>query len=142
AGRAKRAVVSGAAMTSSAVALQGFAFIEALTLDTFADEPHRASRPFDARRDGFVPAEGAGSVLVETLSSARRRGAPIQAELLGGAITSAASRGARTDVAAQHRAIRDALADAHVNAGQIDYVNAHGTSTPLGDVNEMSALRL
>src|SRR5439155_22572349 len=116
AGRAKRAVVSGAAMISSAVALQAFAFIEALTLDTFVDEPHRASRPFDVRRDGFVPAEGAGSVVLGTLASGRLRGAPIHAELLGGAITSAASRGARTYVDAQRRAIRDALADAHVNA--------------------------
>src|SRR5207247_6355457 len=112
-------------MTSSAVALQGFAFIEALTLDRFADEPHRASRPFDVRRDGFVPAEGAGSVLLETLASARRRNAPIHAELRGGAITSAGSRGARTDIDAQCRAMREALTAAHLTEYQIDCGNAH-----------------
>jgi 3-oxoacyl-(acyl-carrier-protein) synthase len=141
AGRATRAIVSGVAMTSSPVALQGFAFIKALTLDTFANEPTRASRPFDVRRDGFVPAEGAGTVLLETLGEARRRDAPVRAELLGGSITSAASRGARTDIDAQCRAIQQALTDARVDGSQVDYLNAHGTSTSLGDLNEMIAVR-
>ena len=141
AGRAKRAVVSGAAMTISPLALQGWAFIEALSLDTFIDEPQRASRPFDIRREGFVPSEGAGAVVLETLCEARLRGAPVLAEIAGGAITSAACRGTRTDVEAQKRAICGALQDAEISAAAIDYVNAHGTSTPVGDLNEMEALR-
>ena len=141
AGRASRVLVTGAAMTVSPLALQGWAFIQALSLDTFLAEPHRASRPFDARREGFVPSEGAGAVLLETWDAARRRGAPVRGEILGGAITSAASRGTRTDVDAQRRAIRDALADALVRPDEVDYVNAHGTSTPVGDLNEMEALR-
>jgi 3-oxoacyl-(acyl-carrier-protein) synthase len=140
-GRATRVLVTGAAMTTSPLALQGWAFIQALSLDTFAAEPHRASRPFDVRREGFVPSEGAGAVLLETFDAAQARGAPILVEMLGGAITSAASRGTRTDVDAQRRAIRDALADARVNGDEVDYVNAHGTSTPIGDRNEMEALR-
>ena len=141
AGRAKRVVVSGAAMTMSPLSLQGWAFIEALSSETFVDEPHRASRPFDLRREGFVPAEGAGAVVLETLDEARHRRAPMRAELLGGAVASAAVRGTRTDVDAQARAIRNALCDARVTPEQVDYVNAHGTSTPLGDINEMVALR-
>jgi 3-oxoacyl-(acyl-carrier-protein) synthase len=141
AGRARRALVSGVAMTCSPLALQGWAFIEALSLDTFVGEPHRGSRPFDVRREGFVPAEGAGAVLLETLDEARRRGAPILGELLGGAITSAPSRGTRTDVDAQRRAMAAALRDARVRPDQVSYVNAHGTSTPVGDLNELAALR-
>jgi 3-oxoacyl-(acyl-carrier-protein) synthase len=140
-GRAKRAIVSSVATTTSPLALQGWAFIDALSLDTFVDEPHRASRPFDIRREGFVPAEGAGAVVMETLDEAHRRDAPCQVEVLGGAITSAALRGTRTDVDAQARAIRRALVDARVDIEQVDYVNAHGTSTPLGDLNEIEALR-
>lgn len=140
-GRAKRVIVSGVATTTSPLALQGWAFFDALSLDTFIDEPQRASRPFDTRREGFVPAEGAGAVVIETLDEARRRGAPCCAELLGGAIASAASRGTRTDIEAQARAIRGALADARIETDRVDYVNAHGTSTPLGDLNEIEALR-
>lgn len=140
-GRADRAVVSSVAMEASPLALQGFALIDALAGETFSDQPTRASRPFDVRREGFVPSEGAAAVVIEAIDSAVERGAHIHALLLGGAIASAACRGTRTDVGAQGRAIGSALTDAGVEASQVDYINAHATSTPIGDRNEVDALR-
>jgi 3-oxoacyl-(acyl-carrier-protein) synthase len=141
AGRADAVLVSAAAFDLDALTLQGWAIISALSFESFNNDPTRASRPFDVRREGFVPSHGAGAVVLESLTSARMRGTPIYAELRGAASTSDASRLTRPDMDGQVRAIRLALQDAKVRPDQVDYVNAHATSTPLGDAVEVSAIK-
>jgi 3-oxoacyl-(acyl-carrier-protein) synthase len=140
-GRADAAIVTGGAIAMEAVVIHGWALIEAVTYKSFNDAPARASRPFDALREGFVPAEGAAGVVLESLACAKKRGAPVLAELLGGASASDGSRLTRPAQEGQERAMRLALADARVNTTQIDYVNAHATSTPLGDAVEVAAIK-
>jgi 3-oxoacyl-[acyl-carrier-protein] synthase II len=118
-------------------------FCASRALSTRNDEPERASRPFDAQRDGFVMGEGAGVLVLESLSFARSRGARIYAEVVGyGAtgdayhITAPAEGGEGLA-----RAIRRALRKADLGPGDVDYVNAHGTSTPHGDKMETLALK-
>ena len=141
AGRGDVALVSAAPIELEPVALHGWALLDAIATRSFNDDPERASRPFDARREGFVPSEGAGALVLETLAQARRRGAHIHAELLGISGTSDASRLTRPDLDGQLRAMRLALDDARVSPNEIDYVNAHATSTPLGDTVEVAAIR-
>jgi 3-oxoacyl-(acyl-carrier-protein) synthase len=121
--------------------LQSWAMMDAISWKSFNDEPARASRPFDRLREGFVPSEGAGAVVLETLASARGRGARIRAELIGAASTSDAARPTRPSRDGQARVMRAALHDARVSPDQIDYVNAHATSSPLGDAVEVAALK-
>ena len=106
------------------------------------DDPKSASRPFDKGRDGFVCGEGSGIVVLESLTRARRRGAKIYAELTGYGASSDAfhlTQPAPEGSGAQ-RAMKMAMQDARVNADEIDYINAHGTSTPVGDVEESRAI--
>jgi 3-oxoacyl-(acyl-carrier-protein) synthase len=140
-GRADAVVVSGAAMDLDAVWLQGWAIMEALSFRSFNDAPGRASRPFDRRREGFVPSVGAAAVVLETVANARARSARAHAALLGGRSTSAASRSTRPDLDSQALAMGGALADAGVSPAQVDYINAHATSTPLGDAVEVAAIK-
>jgi 3-oxoacyl-[acyl-carrier-protein] synthase II len=112
-------------------------------LSTRNDDPERASRPFDQGRDGFVIAEGAGVVLLEEREAAMKRGAKIYAELVGYGATADAhhlTQPAPGGEGAQ-RAMRDALEDAKLSADDIDYINAHGTSTPVGDAIELVAIK-
>jgi 3-oxoacyl-[acyl-carrier-protein] synthase II len=118
-------------------------FISARALSLRNDDPQAASRPFDKDRDGFVLSEGCGLVVLEELEHARRRGAAIYAELLGAASTADAY-----NITAPHpdgngaiRAMQLALKDARLNLEDIQYINAHGTSTPLGDVAETTAVK-
>jgi 3-oxoacyl-(acyl-carrier-protein) synthase len=141
AGRADVAIVTGGSADLDPVVLQGWAMLDALAFRSFNDDPPRASRPFDARREGFVPSEGAGALVLETLAHARARGARIHAELLGASAASDASRLTKPNQDGQVRAIRAALRDARVDPERVDYVNAHATSTPLGDAVEVAAVK-
>ena len=141
AGRADAVLVSGGACPLGPVTRQGWAMIQALSIKSFNDAPQEASRPFDGRREGFVPSEGAAAVVLETLESAQARGATIYAHLLGAASTCNASRLTHPDHDAQVRVMQNALIDANVQPEQINYVNAHATSTPAGDAAEVAALK-
>ena len=122
--------------------LGGFNVIKALSRQN--DEPERASRPFDADRDGFVPAEGAGMVVLEDMHHALDRGANILAEVAGLGVSADAFHSVEPDEDGKGaaRAIRWALKDAEMSPGDIDYINAHGTSTPKNDLVETLAIKL
>src|SRR5208282_967240 len=116
-------------------------FCAARALSTRNDNPQAASRPFDKDRDGFILSEGAGILVLEELEHARRRRANIYAEVLGVGSTADAYHitAPHPDGAGAARAMVNALKDARLNIGDIDYVNAHGTSTALGDKAETGA---
>jgi 3-oxoacyl-[acyl-carrier-protein] synthase II len=139
-GRADVMVVGGAEAAVSPLCVGAFATMRALS--TRNDEPTRASRPFDRDRDGFVLAEGAAMAVLETEEHARARGAVILAELVGYGNSSDAAHITAPDQAGRGaaRSMVWALEDAELSADQIDYVNAHGTSTPLGDAAEVHAV--
>ena len=140
-GRADGVMVTGGAAAFEPVMLQGWTIAEAMAVRSFNDDPERASRPWDVRREGFVPCEGAGAVMLETLAGAQARGARIYAELLGGAYTSDASRLPKPNAQGQARAMRLALQDAGVSPERVNYINAHATSTILGDTVEVEAIK-
>jgi 3-oxoacyl-[acyl-carrier-protein] synthase II len=133
-------VAGGAEATITPVGIAGFEAMYALSKRN--EDPPRASRPFDKGRDGFVAGEGSGILVLESLSHAKKRGARIYCEVTGYGASSDAHH--LTQPAPMHegaqRAMRMALEDARVTPDQIDYVNAHGTSTPVGDVEEARAL--
>ena len=140
-GEADVMIAGGTESTITPLCMAGFASMKALSERN--DSPQTASRPFDAHRDGFVLGEGAGMLVLETLEHARQRGAPIRGELAGFGQSADAyhmTAPAPGGVGAQ-LAMRHALADAGVSAADVDYVNAHGTSTPANDATETSAIR-
>ena len=134
-------ITGGAEAALTRLGLAGFASMKALS--TRNDSPAQASRPFDRDRDGFVMAEGAGLFVFEEYEHARRRGAKIYAEVLGYGMSGDANHITQPDEQGSGgaAAMRAALADARLNADQIDYINAHGTGTPLGDVAETTAIK-
>jgi 3-oxoacyl-[acyl-carrier-protein] synthase II len=113
-------------------------------LSTRNDEPERASRPFERDRDGFIIAEGCGVLVLETLERAQKRNAPILAELAGAGMTCDAFHitSAHPDGLGAAQAMTAALKSAGLNADQVDYINAHGTSTPVNDPIESNAIKL
>ena len=125
----------------SRLGLAGFHVIKALS--RYRGRPCDASRPFDADRDGFVPAEGAAVLVLEDLDHALKRNASIQAEVLGYGVSSDAYHAVQPDEngTGAARAMKTALMDARVDISEIDYINAHGTSTPLNDVSETKAIK-
>jgi 3-oxoacyl-[acyl-carrier-protein] synthase II len=133
-------IAGGAESTVSPLGVGGFAALRALS--TRNDDPKTASRPWDKDRDGFVLGEGAGVLVLEEYEHAKARGAKIYAEIAGFGMSADAHHMTAPDVDGPRRAISLALANAGANASDVDYVNAHGTSTPLGDVNESNALKL
>ncbi|MCL0070767.1 beta-ketoacyl-ACP synthase II [Dehalococcoidia bacterium] len=138
-GSAEVMVAGGTEAGITAIGVAGFAVMKALTGRN--EEPTKASRPFDANRDGFVPAEGAGVLILESLQHALSRGAPILAEIAGFGISSDAYHAVAIDPDGAIRAMRLAIADAGLAPGDVDYINAHGTSTPLNDVSETRAIK-
>jgi len=133
-------VAGGAEATVSPLGVGGFAAARALSLRN--DDPQTASRPWDKDRDGFVLGEGAGVMVLEEYEHARRRGAKIYCELIGFGMGADAFHMTAPNVDGPKRAMRAALRNAGVNADAVQYLNAHGTSTPLGDVNETNAIKL
>ena len=134
-------IAGGSEAAVTPLGIGGFAAMRALS--TRNDEPERASRPFDADRDGFVVAEGAGILVLESLAHARARGAAIHAEVVGYGMSSDAHHitAPREDAKGAHRAMQQALRDAAIQPDSVDYINAHGTSTPLNDRSETRAIR-
>ena len=128
---------SEAAITELAVA--GFASAKALSSRN--DDPETASRPWDNDRDGFVIGEGAGVMVLEEYEQAKKRGAKIYCELSGYGMSADAYHITAPSIDGPMRAMTNALKNAHLNADQIQYINAHGTSTPLGDLNETNAVK-
>ena len=132
-------VAGGAESTVSPLGMAGFASARALS--TRNDDPTTASRPWDKDRDGFVLGEGAGVLVVEEYEHAKARGAKIYAEIVGFGMTGDAYHMTAPSVDGPTRSMRMAMKNAGVNADQIDYLNAHGTSTPIGDLNETNAIK-
>ena len=132
-------VAGGAESTVSPLGMAGFASARALS--TRNDDPTTASRPWDKDRDGFVLGEGAGVLVVEEYEHAKARGAKIYAEITGFGMTGDAYHMTAPSVDGPTRSMRMAMQNAGVNADQIDYLNAHGTSTPIGDLNETNAIK-
>ena len=133
-------VAGGAEATVSPLGIGGFAAARALS--TRNDDPKTASRPWDKDRDGFVLGEGAGVMVLEEYESAKARGAKIYAELVGFGMSADAYHMTAPDVDGPKRSMLAALRNAGLNIDQVQYLNAHGTSTPLGDANETNAIKL
>jgi len=140
-GEIDAAVAGGAEAAVTPIGVAAFSSMRALSRRN--DAPELASRPFDSGRDGFVIAEGAGILVLEARDAAIARGADILAEIVGYGATSDAYHMVQPapDAEGAQRAMKQALADAKLNPEDLDYVNAHGTSTPMGDVGELVAIR-
>jgi 3-oxoacyl-[acyl-carrier-protein] synthase II len=132
-------IAGGAESTVSPLGVGGFAAMRALS--TRNDDPAAASRPWDKDRDGFVLGEGAGVLVLEEYEHAKARGARIYAELAGYGMSADAGHMTAPNMDGPRRAMLAAMRNAGVNADQVDYLNAHGTSTPLGDTNETNAIK-
>ncbi|HRE14665.1 MAG TPA: beta-ketoacyl-ACP synthase II [Usitatibacteraceae bacterium] len=138
-GDADVVIAGGAEATINLSGMGGFCSLKALSERN--DDPARASRPFDRDRDGFVLGEGAGILILEEYEHARRRGARIYCELAGMGMSADANHITAPDLDGPRRAMLAALRNGGLNADDVQYLNAHGTSTPLGDANETAAIK-
>ena len=140
-GRQKIMITGGAESAISPLGLQGFISMKALS--TRNDEPEKASRPFDKQRDGFVMGEGSGVLILEDLGHAKKRGAKIYATIVGHGATSDAHHitAPHPDGLGASSCMTQALTSAGISAESVEYINAHGTSTPLGDIAETMAIK-
>ncbi len=141
-GRADAMICGGTEAGITRVGIAGFGAMRALSRRN--DDPKRGSRPFDAERDGFVMGEAGGAVVLEELEHAKARGAKIYAELIGYGVSSDANHVTEPDPAGTNpaRAMKMAFGDAGIDPSEIGYINAHGTSTPLGDTSETRVIKL
>jgi 3-oxoacyl-[acyl-carrier-protein] synthase II len=139
-GKADMIITGGSEAPINESGMGGFNASKALS--TLNENPQAASRPFDVKRDGFVMGEGAGALILESLESALQRGAPIIAEIVGTGMAADAYHltGTHPDGEGAYLGMLDALEDAEISAEQVDYVNAHATSTPMGDESELKAI--
>jgi 3-oxoacyl-[acyl-carrier-protein] synthase II len=140
-GKADVVIVGGAEASITETGIGAFGAMKALSERN--DEPQTASRPFDLDRDGFVMGEGAGCMVIESLEHAQRRNAKIYAELAGGALNADAFHitAPQPEGESITNVMKDALADAGTAMSEVDYINVHGTSTPLGDIAEVKAIQ-
>ena len=139
-GKADMIITGGSEAPINESGMGGFNASKALS--TFNENPQAASRPFDVKRDGFVMGEGAGALILESLESAINRGAPIIAEVVGTGMAADAYHltGTHPEGEGAYLGMLDALEEAEIIADQVDYVNAHATSTPMGDESELKAI--
>ena len=139
-GKANLFVCGGSEASIHPAGVGGFNALRALS--TKNASPTTASRPFDVGRDGFVLGEGAGALILENYDHAKKRGAKIYAEIVGGGMSADAYHitAPHPDGAGAINVMKQALTDARIEPVKIDYINVHGTSTPLGDVSEMKAI--
>lgn len=131
-------IICGGAQETHHYSMSSFDGIGAFSIRE--DDPHRASRPFDRDRDGLVPSGGAATLILESLESAQRRGATILAEVVGYGFSSNGAHISQPSVEGPQRSLEMALRDAGMRAAEIDYLNAHATSTPIGDASEAQAI--
>ncbi|MCB9689938.1 MAG: beta-ketoacyl-[acyl-carrier-protein] synthase family protein [Alphaproteobacteria bacterium] len=134
-------VLGGSPLDFSPMGLHAMALMGAITFESFNDEPERASRPYDTRREGFVPSHGGATLVLEELEHARARGARIYGELLSCVALSDGNHLPQPSQEGQARTMRRALREADVAATDIDWISAHATSTPLGDLSELRAIK-
>lgn len=132
-------ICGGAEATIRPTGMAGFCSMRAMS--TRNDEPEKASRPFDTERDGFVMGEGAGVLILESLEHAQKRGAQIYGEVIGYGLSADAHHMTEPDPNGPERCMNMAIRDAGIQPEQIDYINAHGTSTPVGDRSETTAIK-
>lgn len=132
-------ICGGAEATITPIGMAGFCSMKAMS--TRNDEPQKASRPFDQDRDGFVMGEGAGILVLESLEHAQKRGATIYAEVIGYGLSGDAHHITEPDPDGAARCMKMAVRSAGIGLEEVDYINAHGTSTPVGDVSETKAIK-
>jgi 3-oxoacyl-[acyl-carrier-protein] synthase II len=139
-GKAKVMITGGSEAPITPASIGGFCAMKAMSIRN--DDPATASRPFDTERDGFVMGEGAGALILEEYEHAKARGAKIYAEVAGAAMTADAYHMTAThpEGLGAYQAMKFALEDAGLNTEDVDYLNAHATSTPVGDLSEIAAI--
>jgi malonyl-ACP decarboxylase len=140
-GLADVCVIVGALADLTRMELQGFYNIGALGGKKFGGEPEKACRPFDREHEGFIYGQGCGCLILESLESVQKRRVAPLAEMLGGALVLDGNRLSNPDEAGEIKAMESALRQADVAAQEVDYINTHGTSSPLGDVTELKAIK-
>jgi 3-oxoacyl-(acyl-carrier-protein) synthase len=135
------AMVVGAVLEFAPVDVHAMAIMGAITFQSFNDAPERASRPYDTRREGFVPAHGGATLVLEELDAARKRGARIYAEVLGCAANSDGNHLPQPHEEGQAYVMAQVVEESGLKPTDVDYINAHATSTPLGDLTELRSIK-